>query len=260
MVSGAAAADAVARSRRLPSLRVGLHLVLVDGRPASPPSGIPDLVGKDGCFRRDMLVLSLAVFAVPKVRRQVETEIAAQFEAFRATGLPLDHVNAHKHFHLHPTLARLACQVGARYGMKALRAPVEPGGVVAAVDGLSARVYPTNLGAAPSLLTRRFASRLAGQLSRRGIMTADQVFGLAWSGALRSDRLAGLMARLPDGISEVYCHPATSDAFPGAASGYRYREELAALLSPDVAAAIARHGISLTTYSDLRDSGVSGSR
>lgn len=257
MVSGAAAADAVARSRRLPSLRVGLHLVLVEGRPVSPPSAVPDLVGPDGWFRRDMLIPSLAIFAVPRVRRQVETEIAAQFAAFRATGLALDHVNAHKHFHLHPTLARLVCQVGERYGMQALRAPVEPADVVAAADlPRSSRVPggPADLAAVPLLLTRRFASRLARRLSHRGITTADHVFGLAWSGALLADRLTRLVAHLPDGISEVYCHPATSDAFAGATSRYCYREELAALVSADVAAAVAHHGISLTTYSDLRHS------
>ncbi len=36
MVSGDAAADAVERARRLPKLGVGLHIVLVEGRPALP--------------------------------------------------------------------------------------------------------------------------------------------------------------------------------------------------------------------------------
>jgi hopanoid biosynthesis associated protein HpnK len=263
MVSGNAAHDAVARARGLPSLKVGLHLVLVEGRPVLPPSAVPDLVGPDGRFRRDMLIPSVAIFALPRVRRQVEAEIAAQFEAFLATGLALDHVDAHKHFHLHPTLARLVCRVGERYGMRALRAPVEPADVVAEVDRSSGRRLqggPAELRAIPLLLTSRFASRLARRLSDRGIVTADHVFGVAWSGALRRERLAGLIDRLPSGVSEVYCHPATSDAFAGAASGYRYREELAALLSPDVAAAVARHGVALTTYSHLHGSGALGSR
>jgi len=40
MVSAPAAADAVERARRMPSLRVGLHLVLVDGRPVLPASAV----------------------------------------------------------------------------------------------------------------------------------------------------------------------------------------------------------------------------
>src|SRR5262249_25034335 len=62
MVSAPAADDAVARARRLPFLRVGLHLVLVEGRPALPASEIPDLVAGDGTFRTDMARAGAAMF------------------------------------------------------------------------------------------------------------------------------------------------------------------------------------------------------
>ena len=39
------------------------------------------------------------------MKRQLAREVAAQFAAYAATGLPLDHVDAHQHFHLHPTVA-----------------------------------------------------------------------------------------------------------------------------------------------------------
>ncbi len=68
------------------------------------------------------------------VRRQVAAEIEAQFEAYRATGLALDHVNAHKHFHLHPTVADQTMAIGRRYGLRALRVPVEPAAVLAEVE------------------------------------------------------------------------------------------------------------------------------
>ena len=51
------------------------------------------------------------------MRRLLEMEIAAQFEAFHATGLLLDHVNAHKHFHLHPTIAMLMLKARSRVGV-----------------------------------------------------------------------------------------------------------------------------------------------
>ena len=260
MVGGAAVEDAVSRARRLPTLRVGLHLVLVEGRPVLPPSAVPDLVDAAGRFRADMFAASLGIFAVPRIRRQVAAEIAAQFERFAETGLTLDHVDAHKHFHLHPTIARMVCRIGQRYGMTALRAPVEPAQVLREVEGSGAngadrgragtRGSPGPSGIA-MMLTRRFAARLARRAHRRGIRTTDRVFGLAWSGAFDEGRLAGLLARLPDGVSEIYCHPATSDRFAGAAPGYRYVEELEALLSPRVAAALGRHGIRPTAYADL---------
>ena len=95
MVAGNAAGDAVTRARNLPSLRVGLHLVLVEGRPVLPVAAVPDLVDASGHFRTDMARAGAAMFFLPKVRRPLTAEIEAQFAAFDATGLRLDHVNAH---------------------------------------------------------------------------------------------------------------------------------------------------------------------
>src|SRR3984885_904768 len=104
MVGAPAAADAVRRARKLPHLRVGLHLVLADGRAVLPPESIPSLVDQTGYMNSRMFVNGVRFFALPGVRRQLEAEIRAQFAAFARTGLTLDHVNVHKHFHLHPTL------------------------------------------------------------------------------------------------------------------------------------------------------------
>src|ERR1700722_17766482 len=72
MVSGAAAADAVRRARAMPSLRVGLHLVLVEGRPVSPAASVPDLVDASGHFRTDMARAGAAMFFLLRVKRQLE--------------------------------------------------------------------------------------------------------------------------------------------------------------------------------------------
>jgi chitin disaccharide deacetylase len=253
MVGGAAAADAVRRARLLPSLKVGLHLALVDGRPVSPATSVPDLIDAAGNFRRDMVATSIAIALNPKVRRQVAVEIAAQFAHFQATGLQLDHVDAHKHFHLHPIIAALVCRVGRQYGMRALRAPVEPAASVWHAEQAlvpAARVRH-NLSRIPLNLTRRFATKLQRQIRRQGFKTADQVFGLAWSGAINAARLCALIPLLPEGVTEIYCHPATADLFAGGAPGYGYREELAALLEPRVAQAVQANGLCLTAYSDL---------
>ena len=61
---------------------------------------------------------------------------------------------------------------------------------------------------------------------------------------------AGLIAHLPEGVTEIYTHPATSSAFAGAAPGYRYEEELAALTSPELRRQIAEGGIVSGGFSD----------
>ncbi|HMC44630.1 MAG TPA: ChbG/HpnK family deacetylase, partial [Caballeronia sp.] len=82
MVAGDAAADAVERARRLPTLRVGLHIVLADGRASSPRSDIPQLVDDQGRFGNAMVRDGVRFFFLPGVRAQLAHEIRAQFEAF----------------------------------------------------------------------------------------------------------------------------------------------------------------------------------
>jgi hopanoid biosynthesis associated protein HpnK len=128
MVSAPAAADAVATRAPATGLRVGLHLVLADGVATLPCDQIPDLVDASGRFGSAMVRDGFRFFFLPRVRAQLAAEIRAQFEAFAATGLPLDHVNAHKHFHLHPTVLSLILSIGRDYGMRAVRLPREAGG------------------------------------------------------------------------------------------------------------------------------------
>ncbi len=245
MIGAPAAADAVERARRLRSLRVGLHIVLTDGHPVSPPARLPDLVDSSGRFRSDMVRPSIRIFVDPTVRRQVADEIAAQFEAFLATGLRLDHVDCHKHWHLHPTIAGLILDIGQRYGMTALRVPSEPIRVLKLIEKQSSSKL--------SWVTSTCAALLKARVRRRRLLAADRVFGLAWSGAMTESRVAGLLAHLPDGLTEIYFHPATSNSFPGSAPDYCYIGELAALVAPRIVRAATGAGIRLIGYSDFAE-------
>ena len=243
MVAGEAAEDAIIRARHLPRLGVGLHLVLVEGRPVLPAHRIPDLVDATGHFRTNMALAGINFFFRRAVRAQLAAEIEAQFAAFHATGLPLDHVNAHKHFHLHPTIAGLILSIGRRYGLAAARAPVEPLDLLAQVEPVL-RPFSNRI-AAP------YARRVARRFRAEGLAVPDRVLGLAWSGRMTAGRVAGLIAKLPPGLTELYCHPATEDAYPGSAPGYAYRAELAAMLDPAIGDAVRRRDIRLGRFADF---------
>lgn len=240
MVAGDAADDAVARARAMPTLGVGLHVVLVEGRPMLPPEKLPALVDGSGNFRTDMARAGVTIFASPAARRQLQAEVEAQFAAFAATGLPLDHVNAHKHYHLHPTIAGTILKVGRQYGMKAVRAPIEPAAPLRAADG-------TDPGTRIETIWARLVRR---RMRRAGMTVPDQVFGLAWSGAITVDRVRGLIDHLPPGLTELYTHPATGP-YPGSAPGYDYPGELAALIDPLAQAAITRDRVALGRFVDF---------
>ena len=235
MVAGAAAADAVARARRLPGLRVGLHLVVVEGPAVLPPGDIPLLVGADGQFPSDQAAMGVRYFFDPRVRRQLRREVAAQYTAFAATGLRLDHANAHKHMHLHPTIGRYLIEEGLPHGLARVRIPAEPPDIMA------------RLGSPPGLgghALYRFTQGLRRQAHRAGLQTNDHVFGLGWSGHMTADRLIRLAAALPPGLSEIYFHPATvQDATVARLMpDYEPVAELSALLDPVVAEAFRSWG------------------
>jgi hopanoid biosynthesis associated protein HpnK len=230
MVSGAAAGEAVAMAKRLPRLRVGLHLTLVDGSPTLPPSEVAPLLGGDGSFRTDLAWAGVDMFFRPSVRSALAREIRAQFEAFRKTGLPLNHLDAHHHMHIHPTLARLALLVGRDYGVKAVRLPREPLVVIAATGDLPK-------GARRNGLLRPWIAILERRLRREGLLFNEHLFGLAWTGAVTAERVLKLLPLLPPGLSELYCHPRAGNV------------ELDALVAPAVAEAVASQGVELVAYS-----------
>ncbi|MDR3537637.1 MAG: hopanoid biosynthesis-associated protein HpnK [Acetobacteraceae bacterium] len=244
MVAGPAAADAVHRARRLPGLRVGLHLVVIEGPAALSPPEIPALLDANGQIPSDQLRLGLRYFFRPAVRRQLEAEIRAQFHAFAATGLTLDHANAHKHMHLHPTVGALMLRIGRSYGLRAIRVPAEPPWVLAACG------TPGSLG---DRLLYRWTDLLHHQARRAGMVVNDHCFGLAWSGRMTAERLQRLAEHLPEGVSEIYFHPAAGrDAtLDRLMPDYQHEGELQTLLHPGVAAAFRAAGAILIGYDTL---------
>jgi hopanoid biosynthesis associated protein HpnK len=208
-----------------------------------PPERIPDMVDSDGRLRNDFAMAGVEIFLRPGVRNQVAAEIEAQFAAYRATGLPLDHVNAHHHFHLHPIICRLLLDIGRRYGMTAVRVPREPEELLAGVE--------PGVGQRADWLTTACAVRLGNRVRINGLAAPDRVFGLAWSGAMTEPRIAGVLHSLPEGLTEIYCHPATTDRFAGAARDYRYADELAALTAPAIKDALRASGAQSGGFSDF---------
>jgi len=233
MVGAPAADDAIERARRLPGLAVGLHVVLVNGRSVLPRERIPDLVDERGDFFGDLVRAGFRFFFLPGIRAQLAAEIRAQFERFAQTGLRLDHANAQSHMHVHPTVFRLIVEIGREYGLRAVRIPREPFGGTRTI--------------APWLALMRMRAE------RAGLVCNDYVFGVNDAGALTEDRVLQILERLPDGVTEIFFHPATAP-FAGADKGtdrFCWADELAALTSPRVRTAIERGGIEIVTYGEL---------
>ncbi len=238
MVAAAATGDAVRRAREMKDLRVGLHVVLVNGRPMLPPSSVPDLVDERGEFLTDLGRAGVRFFFRRGVRAQLEAEIEAQFQAFARTGLELDHVNAQNHMHVHPTVLRIILRVGRRYGLHAVRVPYEP--LVPSWRSGHDRLF-ARLGNGVLLLPWLALMKL--QLRRARLVYNEFIFGMGDTGRMTPQRVLGLLPNLPRGVSEVYFHPAMH--------GGPEQDEYRALVDPQVKDAISRGSIRPLTFGEL---------
>ncbi len=235
--------DAVARARSMPSLGVGLHVTLINGRPVLPPAQIPNLVGPDDRFFNDPAKFGSALYFSSTARRQAQAEIAAQFERFRQTGLPMDHVNGHQHFHMHPVVSAAIAQLLPAFASPPVRIPVEPPLFRAIADR---RLFRLCTRAFYGVMTRQLRARVMAA----GSSVNDVVFGLNDSGAMVEARVTTFLEQLRPGVTELYFHPATarwsgSDNLP---ADYHPEAEFAALVSPRLRTKVEAIGARLTSF------------
>jgi hopanoid biosynthesis associated protein HpnK len=229
MVTGAAFESAARLARENPRLGVGLHLTLCRGRSVLPASEIPTLVDRNQNFRDSPIAAGFKYFFSTRARLEIAREVAAQFARFLETGLPLDHVNGHLHFHLHPAVFQ-------PWKCRAVRLVFDP----LRIDfplGAGRPVYRLGHALIFSWLSRRARPRLRGA----SIAHTDFTFGLLENERVTEDYILKLLRVLPAGDSELYSHPSLD----------HFEHEYQALVSPRVREAIQREEIELIRYQDL---------
>ncbi|HWE97239.1 MAG TPA: hopanoid biosynthesis-associated protein HpnK [Tepidisphaeraceae bacterium] len=248
MVTGEAFEEAVEMARRTPTLAIGLHLVVVEGKAALPSDRVPHLVDETGVFPNDAVGLGFRYFFSRAARRELALEVAAQFEKFARTGLPLAHVDGHQHLHIHPAVFPLIVPLAVRYGAGGIRLPRDELRLGLRYD------------------RRRLGTKLAwaaafGWLSGRGrrmlegtpLVATPRVYGLMQTGRMEEAYVLALLKRLAqdsraEESAEIYFHPTYGprvDALgpnPG---------ETDTLLSPAVRRAIEEGNFELCAYPDL---------
>lgn len=236
MVNEASCGEAVELARQHPALGVGLHLTLLMGHSALPHGEAPDLVNERGEFLNDPVKVGFKYFFQRGIREQLRKEIHAQFARFRATGLPLDHVNGHLHLHLHPTVFSILMEDAGTLGIDRLRLTRDPFWVdVSLAPGQ--RLYRASHALIYFLLSRR-ARR---PLCRRNIRHTNRVFGLLQNARVDEAYILKLLPLLPGGESELYSHPSLDE----------FKHEFEGLISPRVKERVKTLGIELIRYSDL---------
>jgi len=236
MVNEPASEEAVALAKENPRLGVGLHLALICGRSALPPEKIPGLVNARGEFSDHPAGVGFRYFANRRLRDQLRAEIHAQFDRFRATGLPLDHLNGHLHLHLHPTVFGLLIEDAGQLGIRHMRLTREPFWMdVPLASGR--RLYR----AGHAIIHFILSSSAEARFRQLNLRHTQRVFGLLQNDRVDETYLLKLLAILPPGDSELYSHPSLD----------QFKHEFDALVSPRVKTLVEARGIELIRYQDL---------
>lgn len=250
MANAQASAGAIELAKAQPELKIGCHVVLIDGAPIT--ANLPTLTNGSSHF-----LSSLKKFAVAAVRGQIapeeiQREVEAQIRTIQVNGVTLTHVDSHKHTHMFPHVLRPVLRAAKACGIRAIRNPFEPlrswpGITVFRTPGLWLR-------SAGVMVFQMFASEFRRALNEEGMVSTDGTVGIAVTGLLDQQKLLCILEAIPDGTWELVCHPGYADADLRAAGTRltKSREvELSALTSGETRNALLHNQIQLISYADL---------
>ena len=251
MANSRAFDEAVAMAKSLPELKIGCHIVLIDGEPVS--RGLKSLTDGTTKFRSSLKSFALAALRKQLSQEEIQQEAEAQICKIQSAGIDLTHVDTHKHTHIFPHVLEPVLRAAKACGVRTLRNPFEP-----------FRAWPGKLVAGrPALWTRalevallqKFSANFERITQQESIATTDGAVGVIATGNLDQTVLLKTVEHLPEGTWELVCHPGYVDADLQSAGtrllGSR-QIELEALTSEQTKQAINKRGIELISYGELR--------
>ena len=255
LANGEAFEAAVALARQAPRLGVGIHLNLTEGKPVAAASLVPSLINSRGVFARKPVGLWRATLAGRVRAAEIERELHAQMEKVLAARLVPTHLDSHKHVHALPAVGKMSLKLARQYGIRAIRCVAETwpatGYLLGRFPRAQARILRQRLGSlALSALSRSW---------RRGLQQADvacaeHFYGVTPTGFLDEGLLREILRHLPEGTSELMCHPGFVDQAlrqtPTRLLEQR-EKEYQALTRPDTRLLANELGIELINYGDI---------
>src|SRR6202021_2703716 len=200
-------------ARTTPGLGVGVHLNLSDGEPVAEPELVTTLLNDKGELeaRPESLLLKLARRSV--LVHEIEQEWDAQIQKVRASGIEPTHLDGHKHVQMLPGLFEIVLRLAKRHGIAAVRISHEESSLRAALSSGAKQKGTVVMKQGVQARGLKFLARDAReQAERAGIAAADYFCGIAQTGELTREGVLRLLEILPEGTTELMCHPGYVDA------------------------------------------------
>jgi chitin disaccharide deacetylase len=255
LANGGAFDDGVKVARVLPALGVGVHLNLSDGAPVAGSKAVPSLVDERGELSGGPEQLLLKLARRKLKLSDVEREWDAQIEKIRAAGIAPTHLDGHKHVHMLPGLFPIALKLAKKHSIAAIRISNEASPLRNALSGKNGGNSRIELKQGVQARGLKLLARDAHKLAdKAGIESADYFCGIAQTGVLTREGVLNLLESLPEGTTELMCHPGYLDE-DLAASDTRLQNsraaELEILTDITVRKSVASHGIRLINYNQF---------
>ena len=255
MANGMAFDSAVEAGSTLPGLGIGVHLNLTQGRPVCPASEVPSILTSEGSFYPSPGNLAGRILARKVEPQDVENELRSQIQKAASAGVHITHLDGHKHIHLLPPVFNVVVKLACEFGINCVRLPIEQASSALGPLQSGRRGWPRM---AKQYLLGRALSTLAGCQAKKvadaGLYRPESFFGLSQTGFLDSAMLEQMLRDLPDGTSEIMCHPGYVDELllRTRTRLLSQREtELRALTSPHIRWLVNDLGINLISYGQL---------
>jgi predicted glycoside hydrolase/deacetylase ChbG (UPF0249 family) len=144
--------------------------------------------------------------------QEVEQEWDAQIQKVRDAGVQPTHIDGHKHVHMLPGLFEIALRLAKRHGIGAIRVSLEASQLRAALSsGVKQHAGVVMKQGVQARGLKLLARDAREEAERAGIATADFFCGIAQTGELTREGLTQLLKILPEGTTELMCHPGYVD-------------------------------------------------
>ena len=252
LANGAAFVEAVQAAKSAPGLGVGVHLNLSDGPPLADPESVTSLLNVKRNFSGGPEKLLLKRARGGLALEEVEKEWDAQIRKVRNAGIRPTHLDGHKHVHMLPGLFEIALRLAKRHGIEAIRVSLEESSLRTALSAGAKHtprvVMKQGVQARGLKLLARDARELA---ARGGIATPDYFCGIAQTGELTREGVAQLLKSLPQGTTELMCHPGYAVETLGRTATRLQasrQAELEILTHTEIRKLVASQGIRLIDY------------
>ena len=239
-------------SRKYPKISIGVHLNPVVGRPVSKPNQVPTLIDDRGEFHYKDFSRRLLTRKINL--KELEHELSLQIERVQKLCPQITHLDSHQNKHLYLSYFPIFLRLAQKHSIKRMRTHNYFICVEREHRRRDALIYyfrnPVRM------LTHTIARTEMRWARVKGMKMADRLLAVGYLGHANKSMMRSwlqIIKNVPQGVNEIYCHPAyIDDVLLKYATYVKEREkEIKILCSTELKDTIKENEIRLISFHDF---------